>query len=74
MTRMILSLGERDKSWLERRARETGVSMAELVRKALHRMQQEEDATLDRLLEETRGVWRKGDALRYQRRVRGEWK
>lgn len=74
MTRMILSLEDQDKSWLERKAREEGVSMAEIVRQAVRRMQHAEEESLDQVLAATRGLWRKGDGLRYQRAVRREWK
>ena len=74
MTRMILSIEEQDKSWLEKKAREEGVSMAELVREALRRMRKVDQATLDQALKATRGIWRDGDGLRYQRRLRREWK
>jgi hypothetical protein len=74
MTRMILSLEDQDKSWLERKAREEGVSMAEVVRQAVRRMQHAEEESLDQVLAATRGLWRKGDGLRYQRAVRREWK
>jgi len=74
MTRTIISLEEQDKSWLERKAREAGVPMAEVVRQAIRRMQQADDQSFDQLLESTKGVWRKGDGLRYQRKLREEWK
>jgi len=71
---MILSIEEQDKSWLEKKAREEGVSMAELVREALRRMRKVDQATLDQVLKATQGIWRDGDGLRYQRRLRREWK
>ena len=74
MTRTIISLEEQDKSWLERRARETGVPMAEVIREAIRRMQRAEDESFDQVLAATRGLWRKGDGLRYQRKLRREWK
>ena len=74
MTRMILSLGDQDKSWLEQKAHREGVSMAEVVRQAVRRMQRAEEESLDQVLAATRGLWRKGDGLRYQRSVRREWK
>ncbi len=74
MTRTIISLPEQDKSWLERKAREAGVPMAEIIRQAIRRMQRAEEESLDQLLKSTRGVWRKGDGLRYQRKIRQEWK
>ena len=74
MTRMILSLEEQDKSWLERKSGEMGVSMAEMVRTAVRRLRSSEEESLDKLLKATRGVWRGVDGLRYQRKLRREWK
>jgi hypothetical protein len=73
MTRMILSFEEGEKSWLKRRSHETGESMAEIVRRAVRRLQESEETSLEETLAATRGVWRKGDGLRYQRKVRREW-
>lgn len=74
MTRMILSLESQEKSWLERRSREMGVSMAEIVRLAVRRMRHAEEESLDQVLKATSGIWRRGDGLRYQRKIRREWK
>jgi hypothetical protein len=74
MTRMILSLDDRDKAWLERKAAEQGVSMASVVRLAVRTLQTTEESSLKDLLDETRGIWKSGDGLKYQRRLRAEWK
>lgn len=74
MTRMILSLDDQDKAWLERKASEQGVSMASVVREAVQALKSKEEPSLKDLLEETRGVWKSGDGLRYQRRIRADWK
>jgi Arc/MetJ-type ribon-helix-helix transcriptional regulator len=71
---MILSIEDRDKAWLERRAAERGVSMAEVIRDAVRSVREKEDASLRSLLTETRGVWKRGDGLKYQRRIRADWK
>jgi len=47
--------------------------MAEVVRRAIRRMRDQEKTSVDDLLRQTRGVWRKGDGLAYQRRLRREW-
>ncbi len=73
MVRTIISLDPEEKSWLDRKAQQTGVPMTELVRQAVRRMRRDEDASVDRLLEQTRGLWRRGDGLSYQRRLRREW-
>ncbi|MBM3745930.1 MAG: CopG family transcriptional regulator [Acidobacteria bacterium] len=74
MTRTIISLEVQDKQWLERRAAAEGVPMTELVREAIRRMRQQEDLCFDDLLQQTSGLWRHGDGLAYQRRVRREWR
>lgn len=74
MTRMILSLEEQDKAWLEKQASTRGVSMAEVVRVAIRSQRKKEEEPLADLLAGTRGIWRNGDGLRYQRRIRSEWR
>ncbi|HEY7334873.1 MAG TPA: hypothetical protein VH639_08315 [Bryobacteraceae bacterium] len=72
MTRIVLSLEERETSWLKRRSESTGESMAEIVRRAVRKLKESEDE-LEELLEATKGIWRKGDGLEYQREIREEW-
>ena len=74
MTRTIISLDAQDKQWLDRKAAAEGVPMARLVREAIRRMRQQEDLSLEELLRQTSGLWRAGDALPYQRRLRKEWR
>ena len=77
MVRTVISLDEEDKRWLDARARETRVSMAEVVRQAVQRLREEsarEARATDELLQQTSGIWKQGDGLAYQRRVRDEWK
>lgn len=76
MVRTIVSLQEEDKAWLERRAREEGVSMAEMVRRAVRQMRvsgAEAPSTAD-LLASTAGMRRGEDGLVVQRRLRDEWR
>ena len=74
MTRMILSLEEQDKAWLERRSAEMGLPMAEIVRQAVRSLRAKEEESLASLLKTTRGVWSAGDGLKFQRKLRQEWK
>ena len=74
MIRTIISLDPEEKTWLERRAKAAGMPMSKLVREAIQRMRQQEEASFEQLLEQTSGLWRKGDGLAYQRRVRKEWR
>jgi hypothetical protein len=76
MVRTVISLNEEDKAWLDRRAEEEGISMTELVRRAVALLRthvHKTDPPLDTLLEETKGIWAAGDGLRYQERLREEW-
>lgn len=76
MVRTIVSLDDDDKRWLDGRAAREGVPMTELIRRAVRLLRREtgrERPDLDDLLDRTAGIWRKGDALRYQRELRREW-
>jgi hypothetical protein len=76
MVRTIISLDEDDKAWLDRRAKEEGTTMTELVRRAvllLRNQVRQTDPPLEALIEETKGIWTEGDGLNYQERLRGEW-
>lgn len=61
------------KSWLEQESERAGISMAELVRQAIRARRDAKVASLEQLLEDTRGLWKQGDGLEYQIRVRREW-
>ncbi|MDN5870212.1 MAG: hypothetical protein L0H73_05770 [Nitrococcus sp.] len=77
MLRTIINLDETDRRWLDRESKATRLPMTELVRRAvkLYRIQQEsrECPDLHRSLAETSGIWRHGDGLAYQDRLRDEW-
>ncbi len=76
MIRTVISISEEDKKWLEERAAAEDIPMTEVVRRALHLMQeieQREDPPFETLLERTQGLWKNEDGLAYQRRVRDEW-
>ena len=74
MVRTVISLDAEDKSWLDRRAAEAGVPMTEVVREAIRRMRQEEQESFAAVLERTRGTWRQGDGLEYQKKARRAWR
>jgi hypothetical protein len=74
MTRLLISLEESDRRWLEQRSQEIGVPMSEVVRQAIRQAQEIGQKPMKELLASTQGLWRKGDGLRYQRRIRKEWR
>lgn len=74
--RTVISLEERDKEWLDAAAAREGMPATELVRRAVKLLRDRE--SLDRqpfeeVLQRTRGLWRHGDGLLYQERLRDEW-
>ena len=76
MIRTVVSLEDEDKAWLDRKAEESQVSMAEVVRQAVRRYREESDREarpLRQLLYATSGIWKGEDGLNYQRRIRQEW-
>ena len=76
MVRTVISLDAEDKAWLDQAARSERIPMTKLVRRAIRRLRQEQEAApqgFERLLRETAGTWKAGDGLAYQRRVRAEW-
>lgn len=79
MVRTVISLDERDKQWLDRKAREQGVSMTTLVRKAIREMRLRpaaaangDEPAFEEILRMTKGTWTKGDAAAWVRRLRRE--
>lgn len=48
--------------------------MTQVVREAIRRLRQQEELSFEELLGRTSGLWRKGDGLAYQQRVRKEWR
>ena len=76
MVRFVISLDEESKRWLDQQAREDKVSTAELIRTAVRKYRDEkkrEALPLNDLLKQTSGIWKAGDALTYQHRLRKEW-
>lgn len=77
MPRTVVNLDPEDKSWLDHEARSRHVPMTELVREAIrdYRIRQESMArpSVQAALQRTAGIWRSGDGLAYQHRMRGEW-
>jgi hypothetical protein len=74
-TRTIVTLSKDEKEWLERYSRGKGLSMAQTVRKGIARLRNEERSSLyEDTLQNTRGLWAKGDGLKYQKELRQEWK
>ncbi len=73
MTRVLVSIADSELAWLEQQAVATGLSIAELILQAIREQRRVSEVPLDDVLQATRGLWRKGDGLAYQRSHRREW-
>lgn len=77
MVRTVISLDPEDKAWLDGRARETGKTMTSVVRDAVNLYRSQEakrrSPPLKTVLERTRGMWKHGDGLAWQKKMRSEW-
>ncbi len=47
--------------------------MSHIVRVAVRLLQENEDKSFEDILNRTSGVWKNGDGLAYQQRMREEW-
>ena len=73
--RTIITLSEKDKAWLESYSKASGISMAEAIRRGITQLKELEERNIyQKLVKETRGIWKKGDGLAYQEKIRSEWK
>jgi hypothetical protein len=73
--RTIITISEEDKSWLASYSCASGISMAEAVRRSIMRLKvQDAKSAYQSLVRQTKGVWKKGDGLAYQKKLRSEWR
>jgi len=72
--RTIITISDDDKLWLESYSRAHNVSMAEAVRRGIFILKESSGKmTYQTLLKKTKGIWGKGDGLKYQDKMRDEW-
>ena len=73
--RTIVTISYEDKAWPESYSNISGISMAEAIRRGISQLKEREERnTFLTLVEETRGIWSKGDGLSYQEKIRSEWR
>lgn len=75
--RTVINIDPEDKRWLDHEARQRHMPMTELVRQAVraYRVRAEtlSRSDLQGALSRTSGIWRSGDGLAHQDRLRKEW-
>ncbi len=73
-TRTIITISKEDKRWLESYGRARGISLAEAIRQGIKKLREDEATETYRIMiTKTRGLWKKGDGLKYQQQLRKEW-
>jgi hypothetical protein len=73
-TRTIITISEQEKRWLATYSGLHGVSLAEAIRRGIACLKSAEgDNTYCKLVQNTTGIWKQGDALTYQNVIRSEW-
>ncbi len=77
MPRTLINLDSDDKAWLDEEASRRHLPMTELVRQAVRSFRLREESLqrpdLNKSLARTAGLWRQGDGLVWQQRLREEW-
>jgi hypothetical protein len=72
--RIIISIPDEDKLWLEGYSKTQKISVAEAIRQGIDQLKKSKrQQTYQKLVENTRGIWKKGDGLAYQEKLRAEW-
>ena len=73
-TRTIITISEDDKRWLESYGKARGISLAEAIRIGIRKLREDESSdTYRAIIAKTKGLWKRGDGLKYQYNLREEW-
>ena len=60
--------------WLESYGKAHNVSVAEAIRRSIRKLREDTSSEIYKIMvKKTRGLWKKGDGLRYQNEIRSEW-
>jgi hypothetical protein len=73
--RTIITISDMEKRWLANYTKSHGISMAEAFRRGIACLKASQgSASYQRTVHRTKGIWSKGDGLKYQEQLRSEWK
>jgi hypothetical protein len=73
--RTIITISDMEKRWLMNYKKTHGISMAEAVRRGIACLKaSQSSASYQKIVNRTKGIWRKEDGLKYQEQLRSEWK
>ncbi len=72
--RTIITISDMEKRWLKNYTKIHGISMAEAVRRGIACLKASQSSTsYQKVVNQTKGIWLKGDGLKYQEQLRSEW-
>ncbi len=72
--RIIITISEEEKTWLQAYSKAFNISVAEVIRQGIKRLRESHGSeAYNKLVENTRGIWKQGDGLKFQMGVRSEW-
>jgi hypothetical protein len=72
--RIIITIPDEDKLWLDGYARERKISVAEAVSQGIGLLKKRQRQNIyQKMVEITGGIWKKGNGLAYQQEMRGDW-
>jgi hypothetical protein len=73
--RAIITISDQEKQWLGSYTKTHGISMAEAIRRGIACLKASQSlASYQKTVSDTKGIWSKGDGLKYQERLRSEWR
>ena len=70
MVRTVIAIDEDIKSWIDTKSAQEGVSMTEVVRRALQLLKDQDALRFEAELARTSGIWSGGDGLGFQKKER----
>ena len=72
--RTIITISQEDKQWLESYSSLHNMSVAEAIRRGIRKLKAAEFLeNYQTLVLNSKGLWKKGDGLNYQKQIRTEW-
>jgi prophage tail gpP-like protein len=73
--RTVVDIAAPERAWLDKKAKEQGISMAEALRQTVRaaREAEREHADFLKLMHKVQGTWTRGDGLAWQKKLRAEW-
>jgi len=72
--RTVVTISDVEERWLKTYTKRHNISMAEAIRRGIACLKaSQRSASYLKIVNDTKGIWSKGDALKFQERLRSEW-